>query len=167
MGCPADARGAHKGHRRAVRALLRDGQHFPAVQDLRGARQGRENRALRTLALHALSHRLAGSSAFSDLISTSFAACRINRFLLCREFVYLKFQGILVEQKHIIKKKKKKRSTVKVRNPIANILFRIPGLGRPRMSILPGGNQGHGVDCRRSVRSATDASAWRPIRDGE
>lgn len=71
VGGPADAGGAHKGHSRAVRALLRDGQHLPALQDLRRARQGRQNRALRALALHALSHRLAGSSHFSILDSSN------------------------------------------------------------------------------------------------
>lgn len=46
----------------AIRAVLRDGLHFPAVQDLRRERQGREDRALRSPDVHLLSHRLAGTT---------------------------------------------------------------------------------------------------------
>lgn len=41
LGRGGHPRGSHPGHTGAVRALLRDGLHVPAVQDLRGERQGR------------------------------------------------------------------------------------------------------------------------------
>ena len=42
--------------------LLWDGLHLPAVQDLRGEWQGREDRALWTPHVHLLPHRLAGTA---------------------------------------------------------------------------------------------------------
>ena len=48
------------GDTRTVRALLRDGLHLPAVQDLCGEQQGHPDRAVQPPAVHALPHRLAG-----------------------------------------------------------------------------------------------------------
>ena len=44
----------------AVRAVLRHGQHVPAVQNLRRERQGYQDRAVRTPALHTLPPVVAG-----------------------------------------------------------------------------------------------------------
>lgn len=44
----------------AVRALLRDGLHIPALQDLCRERQGREDRALQAPDVHFLSDCVAG-----------------------------------------------------------------------------------------------------------
>jgi hypothetical protein len=59
VGGAAHPRGSHSRHPGAIRVVLRDGQHIPAVQDLRRKRQGRQDRAVRALALHAVSDGLA------------------------------------------------------------------------------------------------------------
>jgi hypothetical protein len=60
VGSATDSGGSHQGDPGAVRVVLRDGFHLPAVQDMRRERQRRQNRAMRAPPLHTLSKLLAG-----------------------------------------------------------------------------------------------------------
>ena len=60
-GCRRTRR-PHSGVRGAVRVVLRDGLHIPAVQDLRRERQGRAAWAVRAPVVYSMSHSMAGRS---------------------------------------------------------------------------------------------------------
>jgi len=66
-----DRRGSHTGDRGAVWALLWDGIHIPAVQDLCGEWQRCPSWAVWALAVYSMPHSLAGGGLFDHLIPLS------------------------------------------------------------------------------------------------
>lgn len=110
----------------AIWALLWDGLHVPAVQDLRWERQGCEDRALRPSDVHFLSHGLAGTIAVSP-DGSSPLKCNLQD---------------------------RTRSAPPPSALRTFTSGCVAGVGGPgdRMSLLPLWDKGHGADCGRSLR---------------